>query len=167
MPSAAVSTTRAHIPAHFRRVLSSFPTGVTALAACMGESPLGLAASSFTSVSLDPPIVSVCVGRSSTTWPRLRTAARLGVSVLAEHQEEACRRLAAPGADRFSGLGWHAMPSGAVLVNGASAWLECSIEREIAVGDHDVVMLAVHDLDSDAAVPPLVVHGSRYTRLSR
>jgi flavin reductase (DIM6/NTAB) family NADH-FMN oxidoreductase RutF len=161
----AATTQRAYSTAHFRRVLSSFPTGVTALAACMGGSPLGMAASSFTSVSLDPPIVSVCVGHGSTTWPRLRTAARLGVSVLAEHQEEACRRLAAPGADRFAGLGWHATTGGAVLLAGATAWLECSIEREVAVGDHDVVMLAVHDLDSDAAVPPLVVHGSRYTRL--
>jgi len=148
-------------------VLSSFPTGVTALAACMGGSPLGMAASSFTSVSLDPPIVSVCVGHGSTTWPRLRTARRLGVSVLGEHQEKACRRLAGPDPDRFAGLGWHATPGGAVLLSGASAWLECSIEREVTVGDHDVIMLTVHDLDADASIAPLVVHGSRYTRLLR
>ena len=160
-----MSTVPAYSQAHFRRVLSSFPTGVTALAACMGGSPLGMAASSFTSVSPDPPIVSVCIGRSSSTWPRLRTAARLGISVLAAHQEAACRRLAAPGSDRFAGLGWQVTPGGAVLLTGASAWLECSVEREIPAGDHDVVLLAVHDLDSDAAVPPLVVHGSRYTRL--
>jgi flavin reductase (DIM6/NTAB) family NADH-FMN oxidoreductase RutF len=131
----------------------------------MGGSPLGMAANSFTSVSLDPPIVSVCIGHSSRTWPRLRTAARLGISVLGEHQEEASRRLSATGTDRFAGLAWHATAGGAVLLAGASAWLECSLERAVTVGDHDVILLAVHDLGADASVPPLVVHGSRYTGL--
>jgi DNA-binding transcriptional ArsR family regulator len=73
---------------------------VTAVAAFAGGVPLGLAASSFTSVSLDPPFVSVCIARSSRTWPRLREIPRLGISVLGAHQEDASRRLAAPGDDR-------------------------------------------------------------------
>ena len=153
-------------PAEFRRVLSSFPTGVTAVAACVGGHPLGMTASSFTSVSLHPPIVSVCVGHGSTTWPRLRSASRLGISVLAADQEEACRRLASPAADRFADLAWHARPGGAVLLAGASAWLECSVARAVTVGDHDVIMLDVHELGGDPAVAPLVVHSSRYRRLA-
>jgi flavin reductase (DIM6/NTAB) family NADH-FMN oxidoreductase RutF len=151
--------------ADLRRVFGAFPTGVTAIAALAGGDPLGIAASSFTSVSLDPPIVSVCTSHSSTTWPRLRQLPRVGISVLGAHQEEACRRLGGRGLDRFATLGWRATADGAVFMEGASAWLECSVFREVAVGDHDIVLLLVHELDADPAVAPLVFHGSRFRRL--
>src|ERR1035438_8862664 len=102
----AMSNVRVHDPAELRRVFGTFPTGVTSVAAFAVGIPLGLAASSFTSVSLDPPIVSVCIKHGSRTWPRLRAASRLGISVLGAHQEEASRRLAAPGDDRFANLPW-------------------------------------------------------------
>ena len=156
---------RVHDPAELRRVFGTFPTGVTAIAACAGGTPLGLAASSFTSVSLDPPIVSVCIAHGSRTWPRLRTASRLGISVLGAHQEQVSRRLAAPARDRFATLAWRVTGEGAVFVEGSSAWLECSVHLEVSVGDHDVVMLRVHEFDSDPAVAPLVFHGSRYRQL--
>ena len=148
-------------PLRLRRVYGTFPTGVAALAALVDGQPRGLAVSSFTSVSLDPPMVLVCVAHSSTTWPTLSHAPRLGVSVLAAGQEDACRQLSARGQDRFAGLQWHATDEGAVLLDGASAWFECSIDRRSRAGDHEVVVLRVHDLDGDHAVPPLVFHGSR------
>jgi len=162
--------------AELRRVFGAFPTGVTAVAAlavagpaaagdATARTPLGMAASSFTSVSLDPPIVSVCVAHSSTTWPRLRRAPRLGISVLAAHQEEACRQLASPGRDRFGALPWRASEAGAVFVDESSAWLECSVEHEVTAGDHDVILLRVHELDADPAVAPLVFHASRFRQL--
>ncbi len=146
-------------------MFGTFPTGVTAVAACVGGKPLGLAASSFTSVSLDPPIVSVCIAHSSGTWPRLREIPRLGISVLGAHQEDVSRRLATRGGDRFATLPWRVSPGGAVFVRGSSAWLECSVHQEVSVGDHNVVMLRVHELDADPAVAPLVFHGSRYRQL--
>ena len=152
-------------PLRLRRVLGSFPTGVTMLAALVDGEPAGLAANSFVSVSLDPPMVSVCVAHTSTTWPVLRRARRLGVSVLGAHQEHAGRRLSTRGVDRFAGLAVRTSPDGVVLLDGASAWLDCSIEREIPAGDHDIVLLRVHDLDADPEVAPLVFHGSRYRRL--
>jgi flavin reductase (DIM6/NTAB) family NADH-FMN oxidoreductase RutF len=152
--------------AALRRVLGAFPTGVTALAALVDGEPIGLAANSFTSVSLDPPLVSVCVATTSQTWPRLRGAARIGVSVLSHQQEEASRRLAARGVDRFAGLGWQPTGAGAVLLAEASAWFDCSVEREIRAGDHDIVLLAVHALGADPQTPPLIFHGSRYHRLA-
>lgn len=160
-----MSTVPAFTSTHFRLVLSSFPTGVTAVAACLDGSPLGMAASSFTSVSLDPPIVSVCIGHASTTWPRLRRAARLGISVLSADQEHASRRLSAQDTDRFAGVAWHVTPDGAVVLSDACAWLECSVEREVTAGDHDVVLLRVHALHGTPSRLPLVVHGSRYRRL--
>ncbi len=153
-------------PATLRHVLGAFPTGVTALAALVDGVPVGMAANSFTSVSLDPPLVSVCVATTSETWPLLRRAARLGVSVLSHEQEAASRRLASRGIDRFAGLSWHPTEDGAVLLDHASAWFDCSIEREIRAGDHEIVLLTVHGLGTDPQTPPLIFHGSRYRRLA-
>jgi flavin reductase (DIM6/NTAB) family NADH-FMN oxidoreductase RutF len=152
-------------PLRLRKVFGSFPTGVTVVAGLVDDTPAGLAANSFVSVSLDPPIVSVCIAHTSTTWPTLRLAARLGVSVLGAHQEHAGRQLSARGTDRFAALPWRARPQGAVLLDGATAWLDTSIEREIPAGDHVIVLLRVHDLDADAEIAPLVFHGSRFRRL--
>jgi flavin reductase (DIM6/NTAB) family NADH-FMN oxidoreductase RutF len=148
-----------------RRVFGAFPTGVTAVAALVDNVPSGITANSFTSVSLRPPIVSVCVACTSTTWPALRTARRLGISVLGAHQEQHGRALSERRGDRFAAVCWRATADGAVLLDGASAWLDCSIEREIRVGDHDLVLLRVHALDADPAVPPLIFHASRYRTL--
>ncbi len=153
-------------PATLRRVLGAYPTGVTALAALVDGEPVGMAANSFTSVSLEPPLVSVCVATTSSTWPKLRRATRLGVSVLSHEQEAASRSLASRGVDRFAGLSWHATEDGAILLDGASAWFDCAVEREIRAGDHEIVLLNVHGLGTDPLTPPLVFHGSRYRRLA-
>jgi len=153
-------------PVLLRRVYGTFPTGVAALAALVAARPQGMAVSSFTSVSLDPPMVLVCVAHTSTTCPSLARAARLGISVLAAGQEQACRQLSARGdGDRFAGLDWHATTDGAVLLDGASAWFECSVAQQTLAGDHDIVVLRVHDFDGNHAVTPLVFHGSRMRQL--
>jgi flavin reductase (DIM6/NTAB) family NADH-FMN oxidoreductase RutF len=152
-------------PLRLRQVFGAFPTGVTAVAALVDGVPVGLTASSFVSVSLDPPMVSVCVAHTSATWPVLRRAARLGVSVLGAHQEQTGRQLSSRAGDRFAALRWRTSPDGAVLLDDSSAWLECSVDQEITAGDHTILLLRVHDLDADPDVPPLVFHGSRYRRL--
>jgi flavin reductase (DIM6/NTAB) family NADH-FMN oxidoreductase RutF len=156
--------TAALSPAELRSVFAAFPTGVAAVAALIGGAPAGLTASSFVPVSLDPPLVSVCIARASTTWPGLRTAARLGISVLGYHQGAIGRQVSASGGERFAGLSWRATAQGAVLLPESSAWFDCSIEREIPAGDHDIVLLGVHDLGA-TAVMPLVFHGSTYRTL--
>ena len=99
-------------PLRLRHVFGTFPTGVAALAGLVGGEPQGIAVSSFTSVSLDPAMVLVCVARASTTWPQLAILPRLGISVLAADQGRACRQLSARTGDRFSGLGWRATEDG-------------------------------------------------------
>jgi flavin reductase (DIM6/NTAB) family NADH-FMN oxidoreductase RutF len=149
-----------------RQVLSTFPTGVTAIAALVDGRPVGMAVSSFTSVSLDPPMVLVCINRASATWPALAGAPMFGVSILAAGQQRACRQLSARSGDRFANLRWHATAHGAVVLDGAAAWLECSLESLHEAGDHDIVVLRVHDLDGDRSVAPLVFHGSGFRRLA-
>jgi flavin reductase (DIM6/NTAB) family NADH-FMN oxidoreductase RutF len=156
-----------HSPKELRRVFSAFPTGVTAVAALVDGVPVGLAASSFTSVSLEPALVSVCADLRSSTWPALRGVPRLGISVLAEHQEDACRRLSSKNGDRFADLEVRATADGAVFVEGASAWLDCSIEAVHPAGDHDIIVFRVHDLDRDGAVAPLVFHGGAFGRVAQ
>jgi flavin reductase (DIM6/NTAB) family NADH-FMN oxidoreductase RutF len=149
-----------------RRVFGAFPSGVTVIAATVGSEQAGMTASSFTSVSLDPPLVSVCVSSQSRTWAVLRGAPRIGVSVLADVHEHASRRLAAPDGDRFSGISWRKGADNALLLEGAAAWLDCAVEREIEAGDHAIALLRVHDLGSDAGIAPLIFHASRYRKLA-
>ena len=151
--------------AQLKRVFAAFPTGVAALAAVIDGEPAGLAASSFVSVSLDPPLVSVCVAHTSSTWPALRRAGRLGISVLADHQEQVSRQLSSRSAGRFAGLDWRATADGAVMLSEASAWFDCSLEQEIPAGDHEIALLRVHDLGA-SEVMPLVFHGSSYRQLA-
>ena len=124
-----------------------------------------MAASSFTSVSLDPPLVSVCVAHTSTTWPSVSRAPRLGISILAIGQESAGRQLAARDTDRFAGLAWRRTEDSAVLLDGAAAWLDCSVEDQHRAVDHDIVVLRVRDLDADHKIHPLLFHGSRFRQL--
>jgi flavin reductase (DIM6/NTAB) family NADH-FMN oxidoreductase RutF len=146
-----------------RRVFGCFPSGIAAVCALDQDGlPTGMAVSSFTSVSLDPPLVSVCVQNTSTTWPVLREAARLGVSVLAEGQDDAARSLAARGVDRFASLSWTATDGGAVLLEDAAAWLDCELDMEHEAGDHTLALLRVRALVGDPGHPPLVFHASRF-----
>jgi flavin reductase (DIM6/NTAB) family NADH-FMN oxidoreductase RutF len=149
-----------------RDAYGAFPSGVVGLCAVVDDVPVGLAASSFVAVSLDPPLVAVCVQHTSTTWPRLRDRPSLGVSVLGESHDLAARRLAAKTGDRFEGLTLGTTPAGAVLIEGASAWLECSVEREVAAGDHAIVLLRIESFDVEPTVSPLVFHSSTFRRLS-
>jgi flavin reductase (DIM6/NTAB) family NADH-FMN oxidoreductase RutF len=151
-----------------RRAFGLFPSGVAAVAAVVDDARHVLVVSSFqVGISADPPLVLFAVQHTSTTWPVLRRAERLGVSVLGEAHDVVARRLAAKGdGDRFRDVDTSRTPRGAVLVAGAPLHLETSIEGGVRAGDHDVVLLRVHAVASEPAVPPLVFHGSSFRRLS-
>jgi flavin reductase (DIM6/NTAB) family NADH-FMN oxidoreductase RutF len=149
-----------------RNAFGCFPSGVTAICAMIDGEPVGMSASSFVSVSLDPPLVLVCIQNGSATWKKLRNAQRIGVSVLGEEHDRACSQLAARSGDRFERLEWFATGGGAVLLEGAAVSLDCSVVEEIAAGDHQLVLLRIEALDFRPAVNPLVFHGSRFRRLA-
>lgn len=165
-PSPIVAPT-APTAKELRTMFASFPTGVTAVAALVDGRPVGLAANSFTSVSLEPALVSVCADLKSSTWPVLRSRPRLGISILAAQHEQACLRLASRSADRFADLDFRASADGAVFVEGAGAWIECSLEAEYPAGDHDILLLRVHDIGADPSVAPLVFHRSGFRSLDK
>jgi flavin reductase (DIM6/NTAB) family NADH-FMN oxidoreductase RutF len=148
-----------------RAAFGCFPSGVIAICGMDGADPVGMAVSSFTSVSLAPPLVSVCLQTTSRTWPRLRALPRLGLSVLGEGQDTVCRALAGKDENRFAGVGWEAGEQGAVFVNGAITWFDCTLRAELPAGDHAIALLEVGRLWTVPAANPLVFHGSRFRRL--
>lgn len=148
-----------------RGVYGQFPTGVMAVGAMHDGDPVGFAVSSFNTVSAQPPLVAVCVQRTSSTWPLIAASPRIGLSVLAQAQESLCRNLAAQRFDRFSGAGWSATRNGAVLIADAAAWLECNIHAVMPVGDHELVILRVRRHRANEGVAPLVFHASGFRGL--
>src|ERR1700704_4437262 len=97
---------------HFRNVLGNYPTGVVVITAIdQAGAPAGMAVGSFTSVSLDPPLVAFLPDKSSTSFPKIRTAASFCVTVLAADQEDVCRAFATRGGDKFAGVKWSATES--------------------------------------------------------
>ena len=120
---------------------------------------MGLSIGSFTSVSLDPPLVGFLPARASQSWPRIRAIGRFCVNVLSDDQEELARLFAAPHDDRFDTVKWRPAPySGAPLLDGVAAWVDCAIESVIPAGDHVFVLGRVHELGRGkrrtAGLPP-------------
>lgn len=152
-------------PETLRGVFGSFPSGVLAVSALRDGSPIGMAASAFMGVSLAPPLVALCIQRSSSTWPSLASCRRLGLSVLAADQDALCRQIAGRGNDRFNGVGWDASAEGAVFLHGAAAWMDCSVYETVPAGDHELVMLELHAVAANVSVSPLVFHASAFRRL--
>jgi 3-hydroxy-9,10-secoandrosta-1,3,5(10)-triene-9,17-dione monooxygenase reductase component len=154
-------------PRCLRNVLGRFATGVVAVAALDPQTGrrAGFAANSFCSVSLEPPLVSFCVSHTSTSWPQIRAMPVLGISILGVEQRAAANRLALVGVDKFQGMPWRTSPGGAPILDGALAWLECSVETEIPAGDHDVVVAEVHWTDAQEDGEPLVFFRGTYGRL--
>ena len=153
-------------PRSLRRAFAAFPSGVVAVAGTVEGRQVGLAASSFTSVSLEPALLSFSVAKSSSTWPVLRQASRLGLSVLASHHDAVCRQLAGPADDRFTDLALEVTDEGAVLLDDAVASFECTIHQEVDAGDHVLVLLALHAIHEGSG-DPLVFHRSGFPRLVR
>ncbi|RLV51303.1 flavin reductase [Nocardioides mangrovicus] len=156
-------------PVRLREAFGVHPSGVVAVAARVDGELIGLAASSFTSVSLDPPLVSFSVATGSKTWPSLRRAAHLGLTVLADHHGEAARRLAGPPEHRFEDLAVSVTDDGAVFLDDGLAGFDCTIHQEVEAGDHLLVLLRLHAVEygvEGEAGTPLVFHRSGFGRLA-
>ncbi|MEV0075506.1 flavin reductase family protein [Nocardia neocaledoniensis] len=145
-------------PAELRRVLGHFATGVAVITAHDGTGPLGFACQSVVSVSLDPPLLSFCPAKTSTSWPRLREVGTLCVNVLAEDQGALCRQFAVSGADKFAGIDWERAGNGAPALTGALARIEVTVELEHDAGDHTVVLARIGALRAVEGARPLLFY---------
>jgi flavin reductase (DIM6/NTAB) family NADH-FMN oxidoreductase RutF len=151
----------------FRRALAVHAAGVVVVTAQAGGLPVGLTATSFSSVSLNPPLVSFYVDQSSTTWPWLRQADSFAVNVLASDQAELAARFARKGVDRFSEpTRWRPGPQGVPLLGGVSAHLVCTPHTTVEIGDHILVVGLVTGTGIDTAGRPLLYHQGRFGRFT-
>ena len=151
---------------YFRRALGQFATGITVVTTRGHDArPLGLTVNAFCSVSLEPPLVLICLDRRSEVNAGLVEAGRFNVSVLAESQEEMSRRFAAGGPLKFEGIQMPAGSNGLPLVAGSLADLECRLVVVHEAGDHTLYIGEVERLDCRPG-RPLVYHGSAYRRLA-
>jgi len=154
-------------PAVFRETLGHFPTGVVVITAIdeAGE-PAGMVVGSFTSVSLDPPLVAYLPMRTSGSYARLRTSKHFCVNILAADQQDLCGRFASRVADKFAGVDWRPAPSGAPILPGVIGWIDCEVSQEVEGGDHMVVMGHVHDLAVERHTLPLLFFQGGYGRFA-
>jgi 3-hydroxy-9,10-secoandrosta-1,3,5(10)-triene-9,17-dione monooxygenase reductase component len=142
--------------ADFKEAMSRFTTGVTIVAGIEDGHPVGFTCQSFVSLSIDPPFIAVAPARTSTSWPRIARAGTFCVNVLGEDQEEVCRGFAVSGGDKFAKVPWHPAPvTGAPVIEGSLAWVDCKLELAHDAGDHELIIGKVLDLGSTEGEPLL------------
>ncbi|WP_411106946.1 flavin reductase family protein [Streptomyces sp. cmx-4-9] len=156
--------------AEFRAVLGNFASGVTVITAPPGEDedgPAGFACQSFAALSLDPPLVTFMVARTSTTWPRIARAGVFCVNILGAEQGLLCRSFAVSGADKFAGVVHRPAPvTGSPLLDAVPAWIDCRIHAVHTGGDHLIVVGRVAAMGAAGEGEPLLFHKGRFGRFS-
>jgi len=148
--------------ATYRTVLGHFATGIALVTAMDGAEPVGMACNSFTSVSLEPPLVLFCAAKSSSTWPRIQAAGKWAANILSEDGEEISRLFAQKGADRFAHIAYTIGRTGAPIVDTALAFVDCETVAEHDAGDHLIVVGRVVELGYAAEGKPLLFYRGGY-----
>ncbi|MDA2892903.1 flavin reductase family protein [Mycolicibacterium sp. BiH015] len=149
-----------------RRAFGCFPSGVAAVCADVGDYSTGMLVSSLTSVSMDPPLLSVCIQKGSRTWAALESADALGISFLADGHTGLCSQFTAAGPQRLVGVDVTVTSEGAVLIPDSTAWFVCTRHESISAGDHVIVLLRIESLSVHPDRRPLVFHGSAFRRIA-
>ncbi|MBB3039280.1 3-hydroxy-9,10-secoandrosta-1,3,5(10)-triene-9,17-dione monooxygenase reductase subunit [Hoyosella altamirensis] len=150
-------------PRQFRKVMGHFCTGVAVITASGDDGPVGFACQSFAALSLDPPLVLFCPAKKSRSWPFIESAGMFAVNVLGDDQRDVSSVFGAPRADKFDAVTWRPAASGAPLLTGALAWIDCTFEAVHDAGDHYIVVGRVLELGEPEAGPPLLFYRGNYT----
>ncbi|MER6690636.1 flavin reductase family protein [Streptomyces minutiscleroticus] len=165
--SPGLGTSRTGSADLFRSVFRRHAAGVAVITARHGGAPAGFTATSLTSVSAEPPLVSFGISTAASSWPAVSGAGHVGVHILGEHQEGLAATFARSGADRFGApTGWREGPEGVPLLDGVLAWLVCRVVARVPAGDHRVVLAeVVHGDPSAGPGRPLLYHQGRFGAL--
>jgi 3-hydroxy-9,10-secoandrosta-1,3,5(10)-triene-9,17-dione monooxygenase reductase component len=149
----------------FRDVLGRYCSGVTVVTSMSGGEPVGMTCQSFTSVSLDPPLVMFIPARTSRAWPLMQRAGHFCVNFLSADQAEISNVMASKGADKFAGIDWSPSKTGAPLLDGVIGYVDCTVHTVHEAGDHYIVVGKVQDMDLRPATgdPLLYFEGSYRT----
>lgn len=153
-------------PLDYRRVLGNFPTGVAVVTASLPEGPVGMVVGSFTSVSLDPPLVAYLPMKTSASFRKLSRSPTFCVNFLGAHQEALCRTFASKAPDKFAGIDWQPAPSGSPILPGVTGWVDCAFDTVHDAGDHVIVVGRVTGLSTGSEAAPLLFFRGGYGRFS-
>ncbi|GAA1560315.1 flavin reductase family protein [Kribbella hippodromi] len=149
----------------FRRVLGNFATGVSVVTAETDGVPVGMTIQSFCSLSLVPPLVLICPGRASRSWPAIERSGVLSINVLAEGQDWLARQFARSGTDKYAGVSWRPAPyGGAPILAGSLAWIDAEVDSIVPGGDHLLVTCRVRAVGARTDLNPLVFFRSDFVR---
>ncbi|CUU60261.1 3-hydroxy-9,10-secoandrosta-1,3,5(10)-triene-9,17-dione monooxygenase reductase component [Parafrankia irregularis] len=148
--------------ADFRAVLGHFCSGIVIVTAMDGSEPVGMTCQSFSSASLTPPLVMFLPARTSTSYPRIRAAGHFCVNVLDNSQEAVSAQFSRSGTDKWNGISWTPAENGAPVLDGALAWMECTLHREYDAGDHVITLGLVERLGAAATGEPLLYFRGAY-----
>ncbi|TCM15009.1 flavin reductase (DIM6/NTAB) family NADH-FMN oxidoreductase RutF [Novosphingobium sp. PhB165] len=149
-------------PAEFRKVLGSYPTGVCVITALDEDRPAGMVVGSFTSVSLDPPLVGFFPDKRSTSWPLIEKAGHFCVNVMASDQGDVCRAVTAKGADKFVGVEYTVSQHNLPIIADSIAAIECRLYSVTEAGDHWFVLGEVLRMETVREDDPMLFHKGRY-----
>jgi flavin reductase (DIM6/NTAB) family NADH-FMN oxidoreductase RutF len=154
-------------PAVFRETLGHYPTGVAVVTAIADDGdPVGMIVGTFSSVSMDPPLIAFYPMSTSRSFAQVRTAKAFCVNVLASDQEPFCRKFATAGENKFDGVDWKPAPLGSPILDGAVSWIECTFEDVREAGDHFIVLGRVEDLAVERSTLPLLFFQGGYGKFS-
>jgi flavin reductase (DIM6/NTAB) family NADH-FMN oxidoreductase RutF/DNA-binding IclR family transcriptional regulator len=154
-------------PKRYRQVLGQYPTGVCVITARMaGGEPVAMVVGSFTSVSIDPPLVGFFPDRSSSSWAKLRQCETFCVNVLASDQEPVCRKLASKDPDKFAGTSHRISSAGNPVLDGVVAWVECAKYSITDAGDHEMLLGRIFELEVDSGDLTLLFFQGGYGRFA-
>lgn len=157
--SGPVSTTGPVDRTEYRNVMGHFASGVVILSGLHDGLPAGMTCQSFFSLSLDPPLIAVAPGVSSTSWPRVSSTGRFAVNVLSSEQEVLARGFARSGVDKFAGVDWDLSAHGSPHLAGALAWIDCEVWQIGTAGDHFLVTARVAQIRRSSGHPLLYFRG--------
>jgi flavin reductase (DIM6/NTAB) family NADH-FMN oxidoreductase RutF len=135
----------------FRQTLGQFCSGVVIATGCLDGEPAGFAAQSFSSLSLDPPLVALFPGKHSSSWPKLRDSGSFCINILGHDQRALCEQFAKSGIDKFAGLDWRTGATGSPILEGVLAYVDCELEAEHEGGDHTIAVGRVRELAVERA----------------
>ncbi|MBV2352864.1 flavin reductase family protein [Streptomyces sp. J2-1] len=157
---------RTATPDLLRSTFRRHAAGVAVVTASGAAGPAGFTATSLTSVSAEPPLVSFGIGTGASSWPAVSGAEHVGVHILGEHQSDLAATFARSGADRFGRpTAWREGPHGVPVLDGVLAWLVCRVVARVPAGDHRIVLAEVVVGDANGAGQPLLYHQGRFNGL--
>lgn len=147
----------------FREVLGRFASGVTVVTSTSGDAPVGMTCQSFSSVSLDPPLVLFVPAKTSRAWPLMQRSGHFCVNFLADDQAELSNTMASRGVDKFADVKWAPSDAtGSPVLDGVLGYVDCTIHAVHEAGDHYVVIGRVLDLAATDAEGPLLFFQGAY-----